>query len=144
MATLLEMKFIWKSMAVAVMEKKGDIRKELIATLLDLQWTSFQWGCSWGFHDDDVDDGCNGDDEDSDDDDDDDTGDDDDDFVNDDYLHLLHWHKATGQMWKQIILSNVRWILFWEDILQIRIHIKNTYGHMVSYDRKVMFCNNIC
>ena len=84
------------------------------------------------------------DDEDSDDDDDDDTGDDDDDFVNDDYLHLLHWHKATGQMWKQIILSNVRWILFWEDILQIRIHIKNTYGHMVSYDRKVMFCNNIC
>ena len=82
---------------------------------------------------------CDDDDEDSDDDDDDDTGDDDDDFVYDDYLHLLHWHKATGQMWKQIILSNVRWILFWEDILQIRIHIKNTNGHRSPMTQKLCF-----
>ena len=45
-------------------------------------------------------------------------GDDDrdsDDFVNDGNLHLLHWHKSTGQVGEQIILmqsskSEITWI----------------------------------
>ena len=86
---------------------------------------------------------CDDDDEDNDDDDDDDTGDDDDGFVNDDYLHLLHWNKATGQMWKQIILSNVIWILFWEDTNQnTRKEYEWSHGFAIIF--AIMFCNNIC
>ena len=48
-------------------------------------------------------------------DDDDDDDRDSDDFVNDGNLHLLHWHKSTGQVGEQIILmqsskSEITWI----------------------------------
>ena len=79
--------------------------------------------------DDNHNDGDANDDEDSDDDDGDDS---DDDFVNDADLHLLHRHKATGQMRKQIILRNGEWILVCGDILQIKIHIKNARWYFLD------------
>ena len=52
-------------------------------------------------------------------------GDDDrdsDDFVNDGNLHLLHWHKSTGQVGEQIILMQIQ--------IQIRNHMDKLHPNI--------------